>query len=116
MRWHSVSHGAAELLLVGPDYDRSRMRKGSHAIIAQEPPPYGEACTAVRDLSANGCGSEACEDETALRAYLGAVPGPCRPASAGRRPRFKARGEFDPALPPSPVQVAIRQARGMAAR
>ena len=38
----------------------------------------------------------------------------------GMRPRFMAQpplrptGEFNPALPPSPVQVAIRQACGLA--
>ncbi|MDF3856529.1 phytanoyl-CoA dioxygenase, partial [Paracoccus pantotrophus] len=38
----------------------------------------------------------------------------------GTRPRFMAqppllpKGEFDPALPPSPVQIAIRRACGLA--
>jgi len=38
----------------------------------------------------------------------------------GKRPRFMAqppllpKGEFDPASPPSPVQIAIRQACGLA--
>ena len=100
---------------------------GFHAHIARELLPYGEAGATLRQLSANGYAStEKCKVElatgTAGTVYL------CHPflvhaaqPHRGQRPRFMAqpallpKGEFDPALPPSPVQVAIRQAIGMTA-
>jgi hypothetical protein len=132
MEWrvNVKSSGRALLMLflfsdVGADDAPTRIRKGSHATIARELLPYGDAGTTLRQLSANGYSStEGCEVElatgTAGTVYL------CHPflvhaaqPHRGERPRFMAqppllpRGEFDPALPPSPVQIAIRQACGL---
>jgi hypothetical protein len=134
MEWRAnvKSSGRALLMLflfsdVGPDDAPTRIRVGSHAHIARELLPYGEAGATLRQLSANGYAStEKCKVElatgTAGTVYL------CHPflvhaaqPHRGQRPRFMAqpallpKGEFDPALPPSPVQVAIRQAIGMTA-
>src|SRR5690606_3509552 len=134
MEWRAnvKSSGRALLMLflfsdVGPDDAPTRIRVGSHAHIARELLPYGEAGATLRQLSANGHAStEGCKVElatgTAGTVYL------CHPflvhaaqPHRGERPRFMAqpallpKGEFDPALPPSPVQVAIRQAIGMTA-
>lgn len=129
MEWRAnvKSSGRTLLMLfllsdVGPDDAPTKIRKGSHATIARELLPYGDAGATLRQLSANGYAStEDCEVELATgeagTVYL------CHPflvhaaqPPRGERPRFMAqppllpRGEFDPALPPSPVQVAIRQA------
>jgi hypothetical protein len=132
MEWrvNVTSRGRALLMLflfsdVGRDDAPTRIRKGSHSTIARELLPYGDAGATLRQLSANGyASSEGCEVELAIGAagtvYL------CHPflvhaaqPHRGERPRFMAqppllpRGEFDPALPPSPVQLAIRQACGL---
>lgn len=132
MEWRAnvKSRGRALLMFfllsdVGPDDAPTRIRKGSHATIARELLPYGDAGATLRRLSANGYASTGdCEVELASGAagtvYL------CHPflvhaaqAHRGERPRFMAqppllpKGEFDPALPPSPVQIAIRQACGL---
>jgi hypothetical protein len=132
MEWrvNVKSSGRALLMLVllsdvGPDDAPTRIRKGSHANIARELLPYGDAGATLRQLAADGFAStEDCEVELAAGAagtvYL------CHPflvhaaqPHRGERPRFMAqppllpRGEFDPALPASPVQVAIRQACGL---
>ncbi|WP_027582735.1 hypothetical protein [Bradyrhizobium sp. Ai1a-2] len=132
MEWRAnvKSSGRALLMLflfsdVGPDDAPTRIRKASHATIARELLPCGEAGVTLRQLSAHGYAStEDCEVELATGAagtvYL------CHPflvhaaqPHRGERPRFMAqppllpRREFDPALPPSPVQVAIRQACGL---
>lgn len=129
MEWrvNVKSSGRALLMLfllsdVGPDDAPTKIRKGSHSIIARELLPYGDAGATLRQLSANGYAStEDCEVElatgTAGTVYL------CHPflvhaaqPHRGERPRFMAqppllpKGEFDPTLPPSPVQLAIRQA------
>lgn len=124
------SSGRALLMLflfsdVGPDDAPTRIRKGSHAAIARTLLPYGEAGATLRQLSADGYASTAdCEIELATGAagtvYL------CHPflvhaaqPHRGQRPRFMAqppllpKGEFDPDLPPSPVQIAIRRACGL---
>ncbi|UUP17194.1 phytanoyl-CoA dioxygenase [Nitratireductor thuwali] len=103
----------------------TKIRKGSHAVIARELLPYGEAGATLRQLSADGYSStEDCPIELAVgpagTVYL------CHPflvhaaqQHRGKQPRFMAQpplmpwGEFDPALPPSPVQIAIRQACGL---
>ena len=129
--WANVkSSGRALLMLfllsdVGPDDAPTRIRKGSHSTIARELLPYGEAGATLRQLSADGYAStEHYEVDLATGAagtvYL------CHPflvhaaqPHRGKRPRFMAqpplfpKGEFDPALPPSPVQLAIRQACGL---
>lgn len=132
MEWRAnvKTSGRALLMLflfsdVGPDDAPTKIRKGSHAIIARELLPYGTAGATLRQLSANGYAStEDCEvglaEGAAGTAYL------CHPFLVhaaqphwGQRPRFMAqppllpKGEFDPTLPPSPVQVAIRRAFGL---
>jgi hypothetical protein len=132
MEWRAnvKSSGRALLMLfllsdVGPDDAPTRIRKGSHATIARELLPYGQTGATLRQLSANGYAStEGCAAELATGAagtvYL------CHPflvhaaqPHRGTRPRFMAqppllpKGEFDPGLPPSPVQLAIRQACGL---
>jgi Phytanoyl-CoA dioxygenase (PhyH) len=132
MEWRANVKSSGRLLLmlflfsdVGTDDAPTRIRKGSHATIARELLPYGDAGTTLRQLSANGYAStEDCEVELVTGAagtvYL------CHPflvhaaqPHRGERPRFMAqppllpKGEFDPALPPSPVQIAIRQACGL---
>ena len=132
MEWRAnvKSRGRALLMLflfsdVGPDDAPTRIRKGSHAAIARALLPYGDAGATLRQISADGYASTGdCEVELATGAagtvYL------CHPflvhaaqPHRGQRPRFMAqppllpRGEFDPALPPSPVQIAIRQACGL---
>jgi hypothetical protein len=132
MQWRAnvKSTGRALLMLflfsdVGPDDAPTRIRKGSHAAIARELLPYGEAGATLGQLSADGYAStENCEVELATGAagtvYL------CHPflvhaaqSHRGTRPRFMAqppllpKSEFDPALHPSPVQIAIRQACGL---
>ncbi|NYZ14176.1 phytanoyl-CoA dioxygenase [Azospirillum sp. RWY-5-1] len=132
MEWrvNVTSRGRALLMLflfsdVGSDDAPTRIRKGSHATIARELLPYGDAGATLRQLSADGYASTAgCAVELATGAagtvYL------CHPflvhaaqPHRGTRPRFMAQpplipsGAFDPALPPSPVQVAIRRACGL---
>jgi hypothetical protein len=132
MEWRAnvKSSGRALLMLflfsdVGPDDAPTRIRKASHATIARELLPYGDAGATLRLLSADGYAStEHCDVELATGAagtvYL------CHPfvvhaaqPHRGERPRFMAqppllpRRELDPALPPSPVQVAIRRACGL---
>jgi hypothetical protein len=129
MEWRAnvKSSGRALLMLflfsdVSDDDAPTKIRKGSHAIIARELLPHGDAGATLRQLSANGYASTGdCEVELATgaagTAYL------CHPflvhaaqSHRGRNPRFMAqppllpKGEFDPALPPSPVQIAIRRA------
>jgi hypothetical protein len=132
MAWRAnvKSSGRALLMLfllsdIGPDDAPTKIRKGSHAAIARELLPYGEEGATLRQLSARGYAStEDCAVEPATgeagTVYL------CHPflvhaaqSHRGKKPRFMAqppllpRGEFDPALPPSPVQIAIRQACGL---
>lgn len=129
MEWRAnvKSRGRALLMLfllsdVGPDDAPTRIRKGSHMTIARELLPYGEAGATLRQLSADGYAStQDCEVALATGAagsvYL------CHPflvhaaqSHRGQSPRFMAqppllpRHEFDPAMPPSPVQIAIRKA------
>lgn len=110
---------------VGSDDAPTKIRKGSHATIARELLPYGESGATLRELSAQGYAStETCDVELATGAagtvYL------CHPfivhaaqPHRGERPRFMAQPpllpatDFDPALPPSPVQLAIRKACGL---
>lgn len=132
MEWRAnvKSSGRALLMLfmfsdVGPKDAPTRIRKGSHAVIARELLPYGDQGATLRQLSAGGYTStDDCDIALATGAagtvYL------CHPfivhsaqPHRGRQPRFMAQppllpmGEFDPALPPSPVQVAIRRACGL---
>ena len=132
MEWrvNVISSGRALLMLylfsdVGPDDAPTKIRKGSHSTVARELLPFGEAGATLRQLSADGYAStQDCEIELATGAagtvYL------CHPflvhaaqPHRGKEPRFLAqppllpKGEFDPALPPSPIQIAIRRACGL---
>ncbi|WP_114391290.1 phytanoyl-CoA dioxygenase family protein [Notoacmeibacter marinus] len=132
MEWriNVKSSGRALLMLflfsdVGPDDAPTRIRKGSHATIARDLLRYGEAGATLRQLSADGYAStEGCDVALATGAagtvYL------CHPfivhaaqSHRGDKPRFMAqppllpKTEFDPEAPPSPVQIAIRQACGL---
>lgn len=123
MQWrvNVKSTGRSLLMLfllsdVGSDDAPTKIRKGSHTTIARELLPYGDSGATLSQLSANGYASTAnCEVELATGAagtvYL------CHPfivhsaqPHRGRHPRFMAqppllpKGEFDPSLPPSPVQ------------
>lgn len=132
MEWRAniKSRGRSLLLLfllsdVGPDDAPTRIRRGSHLTIARELLPYGEQGATLRQLSANDYASTAdCPVDLAVGAagtvflchpFLVHAAQPHR----GRQPRFMAqppllpRVEFDPKLPPSPVQIAIRQACGL---
>jgi hypothetical protein len=121
------SRGRALLMLflfsdVGPQDAPTRIRKGSHAAIARQLLPFGEAGLTLRQLSADGYASTAECDEVSATGPAGTVY-LCHPfmvhaaqSHRGTQPRFMAQpplmpgGEFDPALPPSPVQIAIRNA------
>ncbi|WP_299364228.1 phytanoyl-CoA dioxygenase family protein [uncultured Paracoccus sp.] len=132
MEWRANvrSRGRALLMLflisdVGPDDAPTKVRKGSHRILAKELLPYGEAGATLRELSKdNYASSEGCEEVFATgkagTVYL------CHPflvhsaqPHRGTTPRFMAQppllpaGDFDPSLPPSPVQIAIREACGL---
>ena len=131
MDWKAnvTSRGRALLMLfllsdVGEDDAPTRIRKGSHAIIARQLAPFGKEGASLRTLAADGFASSGdCPVELACGAagtvFL------CHPfvvhaaqAHRGSRPRFMAQpallpaGEFDPTQPPSPVQMAIRRACG----
>lgn len=124
------SRGRALLMLflfsdVGPDDAPTRIRVGSHAVIARRLLPHGEEGLTLRALAADGfAATDDCEEVLATgpagTVYL------CHPflvhsaqPHRGTRPRFMAQppllpaGDFDPALPPSPVQTAIRRACGL---
>ncbi|MGO8247957.1 phytanoyl-CoA dioxygenase family protein [Rhizobium johnstonii] len=127
LRVNVKSHGRALLMLfllsdVGEKDAPTRIRKGSHKIIARTLLPHGEAGLSLRQLSLNGYASSAnCPEELATgpagtvflcHPFLVHAAQPHR----GSQPRFLAqpplvpKGEFDPAIPPSPVQIAIRRA------
>lgn len=132
MEWRANvrSSGRALLMLflcsdIGPLDAPTRIRKGSHAIIARELLPYGEAGATLRQLSADGYASSSeCEEVMATGAagtvYLchpflvhAAQPHRGTAVKFMAQPPLLPKGEFDPALPPSPVQVAIREACGL---
>lgn len=132
MEWRAnvTSTGRALLMLflfsdIGPDDAPTRIRKGSHMVIARELLPYGAAGATLRQLSADGYASSA-ECEIALATGAAGTVYLCHPfivhaaqPHRATQPRFMAqppllpKGAFDPALPPSPVQTAIRKACGL---
>jgi len=133
MEWriNVKSSGRSLLMLflfsdVDPDDAPTKIRSGSHAEIARELLPYGDEGATLRQLSADGYAStEKCKVEQATgRAGTVYLCHPFLVHSAqrhrGQQPRFMAQppllpqGEPDPTLPPSPVQIAIRQACGSA--
>lgn len=103
----------------------TRIRAGSHAHIARQLLPHGQKGLSLHDLATDGfASSDECPEVLATgdagTVYL------CHPFIVhaaqphhGREPRFMAQpsliptGGFDPALPPSPVQRAIRLACGL---
>jgi hypothetical protein len=129
-RVNVISRGRALLMLflfsdVGPDDAPTRLRLGSHQTIAKELLPLGQAGASLRDLGAGGFASTAACPEALATGPAGTVY-LCHPflvhaaqAHRGTAPRFMAQpaliptGDFDPALPPSPVQIAIRRACGL---
>jgi hypothetical protein len=132
MQWriNVKSRGRALLMLflfsdVSEDDAPTRVRVGSHAIIARELLPHGEAGLTLGELAANGFASTAHCEEVLATGRAGTVY-LCHPfivhsaqPHRGTRPRFMAQppllpvGEFDSALPPSAVQIAIRRACGL---
>ncbi len=124
------SSGRALLMLflfsdVGERDAPTRIRKGSHMQIARELLPFGETGMTLRQLSADGYASTKDCDEVLATGPAGTVY-LCHPfivhaaqPHRGTEPRFMAqpplipKAEFDPALPPSPVQIAIRKACGL---
>jgi len=132
MQWrvNVTSRGRALLMLflfsdVGPDDAPTKIRVGSHCDVARLLLPHGAQGMTLAQLVAADFGvsrdhSEALATGSAGTVYL------CHPflvhsaqPHRGSQPRFMAqppllpRGTFDPALPPSPVQIAIRQACGL---
>jgi len=124
------SSGRALLMLfllsdVGPDDAPTRIRAGSHAIVARQLLPHGDGGLTLRELSADGYAStEECEEVPATgpagTVYL------CHPflvhaaqRHRGAVPRFMAQppllpaAELDPARPSSPVEIAIGAACGL---
>lgn len=124
------SRGRALLMLflfsdVGKADAPTRIRAGSHSVIARELLPHGEAGLTLGQLAADGFASTAHCDEVLATGPAGTVY-LCHPFLVhaaqphhGEKPRFMAQppllpvGEFDPALPPSAVQIAIRRACGL---
>lgn len=132
MAWRTNvrSRGRALLMLfllsdVGPDDAPTRIRVGSHQVIARELLPHGDAGATLRTLASDGFASTASCDVALATGPAGTVY-LCHPflvhaaqPHRGTAPRFLAQppllpaGEFDPALPASPVQLAIRRACGL---
>ena len=129
-RVNVTSRGRALLMLVlftdtGPEDAPTRLRLGSHRRIARRLLPAGDAGLTLRDLAADGFERTADLPEAAATGAAGTV-WLCHPFLVhaaqdhrGTAPRFLAQPPllpahpFDPALPPSPVQTAIREACGL---
>ncbi len=130
IRANIVSKGRALLMLflfsdVGEDDAPTRIRTGSHAHMARFLLPYGEnGATMHQMMAGNFADTEHCAEALATgpagTVYL------CHPflvhaaqPNRGSRVKFMAQPPlmpahgFDPALPPSPVQTAIRKACGL---
>ena len=132
MQWrvNVKSRGRALLMLflfsdVGELDAPTRIRKGSHSEIARQLLPHGENGLTLGELAADGFAATAECEEVLATGQAGTVY-LCHPflvhsaqAHRGTKPRFMAqppllpKGEFDPSLPPSPVQIAIRRAIGV---
>lgn len=132
MQWrvNVKSKGRALLMLflfsdVGELDAPTRIRKGSHRAIARQLLPHGEEGLTLGELAADGFASTADCEEVLATGQEGTVY-LCHPflvhsaqPHRGAKPRFMAqppllpKGELDPSLPPSPVQVAIRRAIGL---
>ncbi len=132
MRWrvNVTSRGRALLMLflftdVGAEDAPTRLRAGSHRVMARRLLPHGLAGVSLAELAAEGFEDSADCAQVAATGPAGTVY-LCHPflvhaaqPHRGRNPRFIAQPaltpahDFDPALPPSPVQIAIRQACGL---
>ncbi|MBS7545952.1 phytanoyl-CoA dioxygenase family protein [Ancylobacter oerskovii] len=132
MQWrvNVRSRGRALLMLflfsdVGPDDAPTRLRIGSHAAIARRLLPHGEEGMTLAELAADDFAQTAALPEALATGEAGTVY-LCHPflvhaaqPHRGHAPRFLAqppllpKGPFDPAQPPSPVQIAIRKACGL---
>jgi len=132
MDWRAnvTSRGRALLMLflfsdVGPEDAPTRIRQGSHQRIARALLPFGRDGATLRQLSADGWASTGDFPEALATGPAGSV-WLCHPflvhsaqIHRGEAPRFMAQpplvpaGEFDPDLPPSPVQIAIRRGCGL---
>jgi len=112
MEWriNAASRGRALLMLfllsdVGPDDAPTRIRVGSHRIIARELEPHGEAGLSLRELAADGFESTARCEELLATGEAGTVY-LCHPflvhaaqAHRGKQPRFLAQPPLLPAVP-----------------
>ncbi|WP_026198311.1 phytanoyl-CoA dioxygenase family protein [Wenxinia marina] len=132
MDWRAnvTSRGRLLLMLflfsdVGEEGGPTRIRLGSHRQIARELLPFGEAGMSLRDLAADGFASTA-DCSRALATGPAGTVWLCHPflVHAGQpnrgtgvrvlaQPPLLPVAPFDPALPPSPVQRAIRRACGL---
>lgn len=132
MQWrvNVKSSGRALLMLflfsdVGELDAPTKIRKGSHRAIAKQLLPAGADGLTLSELAADGFASTADCEEVLATGEAGTVY-LCHPflvhsaqPHRGSKPRFMAqppllpKGEFDPSLPPSAVQIAIRRAIGM---
>jgi hypothetical protein len=100
MEWRAnvKSSGRALLMLflfsdVGPDDAPTKVRKGSHATIARELLPYGDAGATLRQLSANGYAStEDCQVELATDAADGVYL--CHPFLVHAAPLHRGDGHL----------------------
>lgn len=133
MQWRAnvKSRGRALLMLflfsdVGIEDAPTVIRQGSHADIARTLLPHGDRGLTLAELAADDfAGTAQCEEVSATgeagTVYL------CHPflvhraqPHRGTQPRFMAQppllpaGDFDPSQVPSPVQIAIRRACGLA--
>ncbi|QYZ71924.1 phytanoyl-CoA dioxygenase family protein [Neotabrizicola shimadae] len=132
LRWrvNVKSRGRALLMLfllsdTGPQDGPTRLRAGSHQHIARQLLPRGEEGMTLGELATDDFATTASCAEVQATGPAGTVF-LCHPFLVhaaqpvrGPQPRFLAqpallpRFGFDPALPPSPVQIAIRQACGL---
>lgn len=129
-RVNVASRGRSLLMLfllsdVREDDAPTRIRLGSHAKVARRLLPHGHAGLRLRDLAENAF-SETADCEEVLATGTAGTVWLCHPfvvhaaqAHRGSAPRIMAQPpllpahDFDPALPPSPVQTAIRRACGL---
>jgi hypothetical protein len=129
MQWriNVTSRGRALLMLfllsdIETDDAPTRIRAGSHQPIARRLLPHAAEGMTLQELAEDGFASTQDCDEVLATGPAGTVF-LCHPflvhaaqPHRGTRPRFLAqppllpKDAFDPAVPPSPVQVAIRQA------
>ena len=129
-RVNVTSRGRALLMLfllsdTGTNDGPTLLRAGSHRIIARDLIGRGPEGATLRELASDGWTSSAGCEERLATGPAGTV-WLCNPflvqaaqANRGMRPSYMAQppllpsGDFDPSLPPSPVQIAMREACGL---